>query len=70
MPFSTILLAIDPLNSLIDFTLVILAMAMIRSLHLKRQAKWKLRFLFGLGGLSVTTYFPTLLLSLAFSFVG
>ena len=58
MPFSTLLLAIEPLNLLIDFALVILAMAMIRSLQMKTQAKWKLRFLLGLGGLSVTAYIP------------
>lgn len=58
IPFSTLLLAIDPLNSLIDFVLVILAMTMIRSLHMKTQAKWKLGFLFGLGGLSVPAYIP------------
>jgi hypothetical protein len=56
MPFSTLLLAIEPANSLIDFALVILAMAMIRSLNMKTEAKWKLRFLFGLGGLSVTAH--------------
>ena len=54
IPFSTLLLAIEPLNSLIDFALVILAMAMIHSLRIKTQARWKLRILFGLGGLSVT----------------
>ena len=51
MPFSTLLVAIDPLNSLIDFALVVLAVFAIRSLRLKPGAKWKLRFLFGLGGL-------------------
>lgn len=59
IPFSTLLLAIDPLNSLIDFVLVGLAMTMIRSLHMKTQAKWKLGFLFGLGGLSVPPYIPS-----------
>lgn len=58
IPFSTLLLVIEPLNSLIDFALVILAMSMIRSLRIKTQAKWKLRFLFGLGGLSVHTFTP------------
>lgn len=58
MPFSTVLVAIEPLNSLLDFALVLLAMAMISSLHIKTEAKWKLRFLFGLGGLSVTAYIP------------
>lgn len=51
MPFSTILLAVEPPNSLIDFILVILAMSMLHSLQIKPKAKWKLRFLFGLGGL-------------------
>ena len=51
IPFSTLLLAIEPLNSLIDFALVILAMSIIRSLRMKTAAKWRLRFLFGLGGL-------------------
>lgn len=54
-PFSTILLSIEPLNSVIDFALVILAIIMVRSLHVQIQTKWKLWFLFGLGGLSVTT---------------
>ena len=50
-PFTTILVALEPPNSLIDFALVILALVMIRSLHVKPSAKLKLRILFGLGSL-------------------
>ncbi|KAF7865956.1 hypothetical protein EAF04_006120 [Stromatinia cepivora] len=52
IPFSTILVSLEPPNSLIDFALVILALSMIRSLRIKTKAKWKLRFLFGLGSLA------------------
>ncbi|KAL1882932.1 hypothetical protein Daus18300_000570 [Diaporthe australafricana] len=51
MAWTTIMLATEPPNSLIDFGLVALAMAMIRSLRLKPDEKWRLRFLFALGGL-------------------
>ncbi|KAK4184060.1 hypothetical protein QBC35DRAFT_466776 [Podospora australis] len=51
-PFSTILVALEPPNSLIDFALVVLALVMIRSLHVRRSVKWKLRILFGLGSLA------------------
>lgn len=51
MAWTTILLATEPPNSLIDFGLVALAMAMIRSLRLKPNEKWRLRFLFALGSL-------------------
>lgn len=51
MPWTTILLVAGPLNSLVDFGLVALAMAMIRPMKLNSSAKWKLRFLFGLGSL-------------------
>lgn len=50
-PWTTLLLATEPPNSLIDFALVSLAIVMIRPLQLKPNEKWKLRFLFGLGGL-------------------
>jgi hypothetical protein len=46
-----IILAGETPNSIIDFLMVILAMVMIRSLHLSRIVKWRLRFLFGLGAL-------------------
>lgn len=49
MPFSHILVALEPPNSVIDFALVALAMIMIKPLHLKRSTKWRLRTLFGLG---------------------
>ncbi|KAK0629906.1 hypothetical protein B0T17DRAFT_203135 [Bombardia bombarda] len=52
LPFATILVAIEPINSVIDFALVVLAMFMIKSLHMKSGVKWKLRFLFALGGLA------------------
>ncbi|KAJ0115695.1 hypothetical protein J7T55_010518 [Diaporthe amygdali] len=52
MPWTNILLATEPPNSLVDLGLVALAMAMIRPLQLKSSAKWKLRFLFGLGSLA------------------
>lgn len=51
MSWTTILLATEPPNSLVDFGLVWLAMLMIRPMQLKPSAKWKLRFLFGLGSL-------------------
>lgn len=51
MPFSTILLSLEPPNSLVDFCLVILALVMIRPIQMKSAAKWKLRLLFGLGTL-------------------
>ncbi|CAH0038991.1 unnamed protein product [Clonostachys rhizophaga] len=52
LSFSVILAAVEPLNSVIDFALVILAIFMIRSLKMKVDAKWKLCFLFGLGSLA------------------
>lgn len=51
MPWTTILVALEPPNSLIDFGLVALAMVMIQPMQLKSSAKWRLRFLFGLGSL-------------------
>lgn len=51
MSWTTILLATEPPNSLVDFGLVWLAMLMIRPMQLRPSAKWKLRFLFGLGSL-------------------
>ncbi|KAK4194674.1 hypothetical protein QBC40DRAFT_301899 [Triangularia verruculosa] len=51
-PFSTLLVAIEPPNSVIDFALVVLALFMIRSLHVQSNVKWKLSFLFGLGSLA------------------
>lgn len=51
MPWTTILLATEPPNSLVDFGLVALAMAVIRPMQLDSKAKWKLRLLFGLGSL-------------------
>lgn len=50
-PWTTLLLVTEPPNSLVDFGLVALAMSMIRPMQLKPNAKWKLRFLFGLGSL-------------------
>lgn len=50
-PWTTLLLVTEPPNSLVDFGLVALAMAMIRPMQLKPSAKLKLRFLFGLGSL-------------------
>lgn len=47
MPWTVILIAMEPPNSLVDFGLVVLAMAMIRPLRLSSRAKWKLRLLFG-----------------------
>jgi hypothetical protein len=38
-------------NSLVDFGMIILAMFMIRPLHLSTAMKWRLRILFGLGAL-------------------
>ncbi|KAK2603435.1 hypothetical protein QQS21_004386 [Conoideocrella luteorostrata] len=38
-------------DSCLDFALVVLAMFMIRQLQLSSSAKWKLRFLFGVGSL-------------------
>lgn len=52
------LFAIEPLNFVINFALVILALAMIRFLNIKTQAKWKLWCLLGLEGISVTAHFP------------
>lgn len=49
MPFANILVGLEPPNSVIDFALVALAMSMVKPLHLKRSAKWRLRALFGLG---------------------
>lgn len=48
---AVILVILEPINSIVDFALVILAMFMIRSLQIARRTKWKLRFLFGLGSL-------------------
>jgi hypothetical protein len=41
----------ETVNSLIDFAMVILAVYMIRPLHMPKRTKWKLRLLFGLGSL-------------------
>lgn len=51
MPFTTVLVSMEPPNSLIDFGLVALAMVMIQPIQLKPRVKWKLRILFGLGSL-------------------
>lgn len=51
MPWTTVLLATEPPNSLIDFGLVAVAMVMIRPVQLTSREKWKLRLLFGLGSL-------------------
>ena len=51
MPETTILLALEPPNALVDFALVALALAMIRPLQMQSSAKLKLRLLFGLGSL-------------------
>lgn len=51
MPWTTLLLATEPPNSLIDSGLVALAMVMIRPVQLTSGQKLKLRVLFGLGSL-------------------
>lgn len=50
-PTATGVAAVEPPNSIIDFLLVILAVAMVRSLKMSNQNKWRLRFVFGLGAL-------------------
>ncbi|KAK9426029.1 putative integral membrane protein [Seiridium unicorne] len=47
----TFILGCEVPNSLVDFAMVVLAMLMIRPLQLSARTKWKLRVLFGLGGL-------------------
>ena len=51
IPESTIVLIVEPPNSLLDFALVALAIYMIQDLHVSKAIRWKLRFLFGLGSL-------------------
>ncbi|KAI9695819.1 MAG: hypothetical protein M1820_008413 [Bogoriella megaspora] len=47
----TVILGCEVPNSLVDFAMVVLAMFMIAPLQLSAGTKWKLRVLFGLGGL-------------------
>lgn len=46
-----VLIVAEPINSTIDFALVVLAIFMIRPLQLSTSNKWRLGFLFSLGGL-------------------
>lgn len=50
-PWTPLLLATEIPNSLVDFGLVALAMAMIRPMKLDSWSKWRLRVLFGMGSL-------------------
>lgn len=50
---SVLVIPQEVINSIVDFAMVILALFMIRSLHISRGTKWKLGGLFGLGALYV-----------------
>lgn len=54
---ATGVVAVEPPNSLIDFFLVILAVAMVRSLKMSNKNKWRLSFMFGLGDLEDSTFY-------------
>lgn len=55
-PVSTVIVAVEPPNSIIDFTMVLLALFMIRDLQVKIETKWMLRLLCGIGSLLVTSH--------------
>lgn len=54
------LAATEAVNSLIDFIMIGLAIWIVRSLQLDKSSKWKLYFLFTIGGLLVCPLYPVI----------